>query len=286
MSVSNEQKCIQKIGEREGYEIGSFSSLAGGSINQVFLLETSSGKKVLKLNQALKFPGMFKAEKKGLETLKAANCIDIPEVYSCGETEGKAYLILEYKAQGNQHPGFWEIFAQELAELHRNSAPEFGFESSNYIGSLPQYNQKYASAAEFYINQRLEPQIRIATDQGFSFKKTEKAFRNISEVIPEESPSLIHGDLWSGNYLVNDQGLPCLIDPAVCYAHREMDLGMMKLFGGFPPRIFSLYSEIFPLNPHFEQRAPLWQLYYLLVHLNIFGSSYFSSVNNILKDYS
>lgn len=229
---------------------------------------------------------MFVAEKKGLEALKATGTIDLPEVYSSGETGDHAYLLLEYKLPGNQHPQFWELFAEELAALHQTTSPEFGFDSSNYIGSLPQYNTRSGSASEFYITQRLEPQLRMASDRGFSFDNLGQALRNISESIPEEPPSLIHGDLWSGNYLVNEQGRPCLIDPAVSYGPREMDLAMMKLFGGFPDGVFSTYSEVFPLSPGFEQRVSLWQFYYLLVHLNIFGRGYLGSVKGILKQFS
>ncbi|HET8753258.1 MAG TPA: fructosamine kinase family protein, partial [Salinimicrobium sp.] len=122
--------------------------------------------------------------------------------------------------------------------------------------------------------------------RGFSFQNLDRIFKNISSEIPEEPPALIHGDLWSGNYLVNEKGLPCLIDPAVSFAPREMDLAMMKLFGGFPENVFNIYSEIFPVQPKFESRISLWQLYYLLVHLNIFGSSYLPSVTGILQRFS
>ena len=277
---------IAEISEREGLETRQFSSLAGGSINQVYLLDSTLGKKVLKLNEAAKFPGMFEAEKEGLETLKSSGTIDIPEVYSCGNTGSTAYLLLEHKPEGKKRPDFWELFAEELASLHRSSAPEFGFHSSNYIGSLPQYNESSSSAADFYISQRLEPQVRMASERGFSFKGMDRIYRNISSEIPEEPPALIHGDLWSGNYLVNGDGRPCLIDPAVCYGPREMDLAMMKLFGGYPEKAFERYSDSFPTQPGFTARIPLWQLYYLLVHLNIFGSSYLSRVEGIFRRYS
>ena len=131
-----------------------------------------------------------------------------------------------------------------------------------------------------------EPQLRMAVDSGYSFSGLEKALRHIAESIPKESPSLIHGDLWGGNYLVSKHGNPVLIDPAVAYAPREMDLGMMKLFGGFSSEVFTLYNEIFPLTKGWEERIPLWQLYYLLVHLNLFGSGYLSRVRDILGRYT
>lgn len=277
---------LHQIAQKENLELLNAKALSGGSINEVFLLETDVGKRIIKINAASKFPNMFQAEKTGLESLENANTLDVPKFFSVGEIGKTAYLLMEYKPEGNPVPGFWENFAEGLAKLHRNSNSHFGFSASNYIGSLPQYNGKESAAAEFYTNQRLEPQFKMASENGFSFKNLDKVFQNISQEIPDESPALIHGDLWSGNYLVNEKGLPCLIDPAVCYGPREMDLAMMKLFGGFSTEVFTKYHENFPLEPGFEKRIPLWQLYYLLVHLNIFGSGYFSQVGSIVKKYS
>ncbi|MGB7785128.1 MAG: fructosamine kinase family protein [Salinimicrobium sp.] len=285
MSVKDDRN-IQNIAAREGFEINEVTSLAGGSINEVFLLNTSEGKKVVKINSLSAFPGMFSAEKAGLEVLKKSGSIDVPEVFGLGQIDDTAYLILEYKKEAPQKSHFWDLFGQELAGLHKNSSEKFGFEDDNYIGSLPQYNGRETSAADFYIRQRLEPQLRMASKNGFSFGHLDRIFKNISEAIPGEPPALIHGDLWGGNYITNEEGLPCLIDPAVSFGPREMDLAMMKLFGGFPEKVFSAYDENFPLQQGFEDRVPLWQLYYLLVHLNIFGSSYLGGVKRILKSFS
>ena len=130
------------------------------------------------------------------------------------------------------------------------------------------------------------PQLSLASKKGFSFANIEQILANIASAIPQEPPALVHGDLWSGNYLVNELGAPCLIDPAVSFAPREMDLAMMQLFGGFPSSFFAMYAEIFPLKDNFEERVSLWQLYYLLVHLNIFGHSYLPQVQQILSRYS
>lgn len=280
------QEIFSLLEERENLSITGSSSLSGGSINDVYLLQTSAGPRVIKLNKASRFPGMFEAEKEGLQELRSSDTIDVPEAYSCGEIDDTAYLLLEYKPEGKPAQDFWQLFARDLAALHSRTAKTFGFKSSNYIGSLPQYNESTSTAAGFYISQRLEPQIRMAADNGFRLGYIDVVLKNISAEIPEEPSSLIHGDLWSGNYLVNEGGLPCLIDPAVCYGPREMDLSMMKLFGGFGAEVFDLYQDHFALQPGFEERVPLWQLYYLLVHLNIFGSSYLSQVQNIFKRYS
>ena len=282
----SERSELQQIATSEGFELKEYSSLAGGSINEVYLLNTSEEKKVIKINSLSAFPGMFPAEKAGLEALKNSGSIDVPEVLGLGEWNDTAYLILEYIEEAPQKPHFWEVFARDLAALHQNSAAQFGFEENNYIGSLPQYNGHETSAANFYIRQRLEPQLRMASKNGFSFPDLDRFYKNISQEIPDEPAALIHGDLWGGNYITNAEGLPCLIDPAVSYAPREMDLSMMKLFGGFPQEVFEKYHEIYPLAAGFENRVPLWQLYYLLVHLNIFGSSYLSPVKRILERFS
>lgn len=284
--MSNDNATIQEIAQKEGFDLRGMSPLSGGSINKVYRLETSEGKKVLKVNTSGKFPGMFRAEEEGLTELRNSKTVDVPEVYGRGETGGKAYILMEYKPDVPQKPDFWSRLAQDLAALHKTTQPKFGFHGPNYIGSLPQYNHHQESAADFYILERLEPQFKMALDAGFVFHGLEKVFKTFSEMIPKEPPALIHGDLWSGNYISNEHGLPCLIDPAVAYGPREMDLAMMKLFGGFPEEVFSLYDSIFPLEPKFEERIELWQLYYLLVHLNIFGSSYLPQVKNILRRYS
>jgi hypothetical protein len=286
MNVSNDQQVIHELANRHGFTVKSIDSLAGGSINQVYLINTSEGKKVVKVNSANKFPGMFAAEKQGLETLKQANAFDVPAVFGLGEVGDKAYLLLEHKKEESQKGHFWKVFGKQLSQLHKTSAESFGFAASNYIGSLPQYNEPRESAAGFYVSQRLEPQVKMASERGFSLGDLSGFYRNISEEIPQEAPALLHGDLWSGNYITNEEGLPCLIDPAVCYGPREMDLAMMQLFGGFPSEVFDIYNDHFPLQQGWEERIPLWQLYYLLVHLNIFGRSYLPQVEEIIRRFS
>jgi fructosamine-3-kinase len=260
--------------------------LSGGDSNQVFLLKCEEGCFVAKINDADRFPKMFSVEAKGLQMLGETKSFKIPKVIAEGKVLNQAYLLLEFIAPGNKTTDFWNIFAQQLASLHRTSQNQFGLDHDNYIGSLPQYNGFCESAVEFYISQRLEPQLKLAFEGGFKFGNLKGFFKNISEEIPEESPSLIHGDLWSGNFLVAHNGDPALIDPAVAFAPREMDLAMMKLFGGFSEEVFMTYNSIFPLCEGWKERTAIWQLYYLLVHLNLFGSGYWSQVKFILKRYS
>ncbi len=260
--------------------------LSGGDINEVYLLITSSRKLVVKLNSVARFPGMFEAETEGLQELRKPNVFTVPKVLHSGSCNDDAYLLLEYMDSGNQTESFWVVFGEQLALLHKQSKPYFGFENDNYIGSLPQYNTFCNSAIEFYITQRLQPQFEMASQKGFSFGSLDSFYNNLETEIPNERSNLIHGDLWSGNYIIDTKGYPCLIDPSVSYAPREMDLAMMHLFGGFDQELFDVYNEIFPLIENWKERISLWQLYYLLVHLNLFGSSYFPGIQSIIKKYS
>ncbi len=285
--MENESKSIEKILTQIGLEADELQCnlISNGTGGRVFHLKTSTEELVLKVNSTSSPSDILQTEKIGLETLRKSKTFKIPEVFVCGKLDETAYLLMEFIQQGKPAPDFWNIFAQKLASLHQNSDSCFGFFVQNYIGGLPQFNEKENTTAEFYINQRLKPQFKLASEKGFSFKNLETVFKNISSEIPEEKPALIHGDLWNGNYLVTENGLPCLIDPAVCFGPREMDLAMMRLFGGFPEKVFSCYNEIFPLLPNFEKRIKLWQLYYLLVHLNLFGAGYWQSVEDVVEEF-
>ncbi|TRZ44416.1 fructosamine kinase family protein [Robertkochia solimangrovi] len=258
-----------------------YKPLQGGDINEVYLLHCHEDKYVLKHNNPDKFPGMFKAEAEGLQTLWHAGTIRVPQVIH----QEEAFLILEY-IQPGEIRGDWEsLFGRHLAALHEIHSNAFGFTHDNYIGSLPQSNKLHVDLYTFYLEERLFPQIRLAMENGIDLGRLDRFFLNIKDLIPEEPPSLIHGDLWSGNYLIDENGAPCLIDPAICFMNREMDIAMMHLFGGFSERIFDAYNEAHPLIEEWRGRMDIWQLYYLLIHLNIFGSGYLSQVNRIIDRY-
>lgn len=179
---------------------------------------------------------------------------------------------------------------EDLAKLHRNSAENFGLDQDNYIGSLPQSNAHAVNWAEFFAAQRIEPQLRMAADGNFFSSAERKNFdrllSRIDDIVPQEKPALIHGDLWSGNYLYDAEGKPVLIDPAVYYGHREMDIAMMHLFGGFAPEVFRSYNERFPLESGWKDRVDFHNLYPLLVHVNLFGGGYAGQVKSILRKFA
>lgn len=272
---------IRETIEREfGALTAPIENLYGGDINEVYLLHTSSGPLVIKTNTT-PLPGMFPAEADALKALKNAGGFRVPEVLGFSED----HLALEYIEPGNTRDVGAEDLGLALACLHKNTSPHYGWNSNNYIGSLPQKNTQHRDAVSFYRDERLLPQFKLARERGFKFRNLEAFLQNLDHLIPEEPASLIHGDLWSGNYMVSKQGEPCLIDPAIAYASREMDLSMMALFGGFPKDHIPAYQEAYPLQPDWKERIPLWQLYYILVHLNLFGAGYYARCVQIIKGF-
>lgn len=284
--IESRKKLIEKIVEKHLLDLKDFEPLTGGDINEVYKLELQDRALVLKLNSATKFPGMFEAEKKGLELLAYPAAFKIPEALETGAIGDVIYLLLEYIPEGHKTPEFWKIFGRQLAKLHAEQSEHFGLDHDNYLGSLPQHNSYRSDAVSFYTEMRLKPQLKLAQDQGYNLPDTSSFFQNLESIIPKENASLIHGDLWGGNYLVDTTGVPCIIDPAVAYAPREMDIAMTRLFGGFDEQMLLSYTECFPLEQDWEERIELWQLYYLLMHLNVFGTSYLQRVTEIIGKYS
>ncbi len=272
-------------------DIQDITAVSGGDINEARKLILKDRSLFLKYNIGVDAQRMFETEKKGLELLGAGGQIAVPEVIYQQSAEDYAFLILEFVE--NKRPAsdtFWKDFGASLAQLHKENTQEnFGLDHSNFIGSLPQSNDFHDNWAGFYRQERIEPQVRMAYNDSLLPKGTlslfEKLYYKFPDLFPPEPPTLIHGDLWSGNFLCSQNNEPYLIDPSVSYANREMDLGMSKLFGGFTPNFYDSYDEQYPLEKEWEDRMDLYQLYYLLVHVNLFGGSYTASVMSIVKRY-
>ncbi len=266
-----------------------FMPVGGGCINHGGRLRTTAGDWFLKWNLRQAYPGMFEAEARGLELLNAANGPYVPEVLATGACSDRSFIIMEWIEPGPRRGDFWEDFGTGLARLHRQSSDTFGLDHDNYIGSLPQPNDPAGNWVDFFINQRLEVQLRQAIDRGLMHSGHRKAFerlyRQIPGLFPEEPPALLHGDLWSGNYMTGPDGQAAIIDPAVYYGFREMDLAMSRLFGGFAPAFYESYREAWPLEPGYEDRFDVCNLYPLLVHVNLFGSGYVPQVEGILRRF-
>ena len=278
------------IATRLGREITGARDLHGGDIHAAYRVELRGGDVVFVKSSAGAPRGMFTEEARGLEWLRAAGALRIPAVIAVGDDEeGPRFLALEYLEPGRHAPAFDENLGRGLAALHRFGAPAYGFDQDNYIGSLRQSNRAHALWAAFYREERLLPLVRRAVDgrelapgDGAKF---DRLFDRLESMVgPTEPPSRLHGDLWGGNLHADDRGQPCLIDPAVYGGHREIDLAMMRLFGGFGSRVFSAYREAWPLADGHEGRVPLYQLYPLLVHVNLFGGGYAGSALRALDE--
>jgi fructosamine-3-kinase len=267
-------------------EIISTRPLSGGSINEAFQLKTNKGVFFLKYNNASRHPEMFEKEGKGLSLLRSAGEIDVPEVLYHGEAGQDAFLLLKFIDPAGKFNDFWEDFGKCLAKLHSHHADRFGLDHDNYMGSLYQYNTFHDDWTEFFIEERLERQIKLARENAAIGRNDvsgfERLYKRLEEIFPKTRPSLIHGDLWSGNFMVNGKGRACLIDPAVYYGHPEIDIAMSVLFGGFNSSFYEAYIEHNPLEKGWKNRLDIYNLYPLMVHVNLFGGGYLGSVQKII----
>lgn len=264
-------------------KILKITNLSGGDTSEVYKITCSKKSYVVKTYSS---DTLVQSEVDGLALISKSGSFRTPKVLAEGAYESNSYLVLEYIEQGSKDTAYWVKFWKSLAQLHTTTQDAFGYHQDNYIGPLRQRNLMTSQWSDFYITQRLQPQFIMAEAKGYSFNDKDKIYTWIDDNIIAEVPCLIHGDLWAGNLLATSNGSPCLIDPAVCYASREMDIAMMKLFGGFDFSLFKTYQDICPLSTDWERRVPLYQLYYILVHVNIFGKGYYNQALNIIKGYS
>ncbi len=280
----------RKIANELNLDLSGSSRVTGGDINEALRLDTPEGSWFVKYQDNPLGADMLRTEATGLKALAQTDLIGVPEVIWQGMVDGTACLVLPFLETGPKRTDNLERLGRELAILHREATNDkYGFQEDNFIGSLPQSNQQRATAVEFFIQERLQPQWERARNSGY-LSEYQTAWNNLlgalPSLIPEEQPSLIHGDLWGGNYLIDPAGKPWLIDPAVAFAPREMDLAMSALFGGFGPAFYRAYENVWPTQPGYADREPLYQLYYLLVHVNLFGAGYEGSVRRILQRFS
>jgi fructosamine-3-kinase len=274
-----------------GVRVVRASPLSGGDINDAYEIELAGGARVFAKANRRAPPGLFAAEARGLDWLRAGGAIRVPEVRAFSE-DGATVQFLVLELLGSERPvaGFDERLGRRVAALHRAGAGGFGLDHDNFIGPLPQKNTPLPTWHDFYRSRRLEPLLVRAASSGrasFGLRRGfDKLFARLEELVgPPEPPARLHGDLWGGNLHVDDGGEPCLIDPAVYGGHREVDLAMMRLFGGFSESVFAAYAEDFPLAPGAEERVALYQLYPLLVHANLFGGGYVASVERAVARY-
>ena len=275
--------------------------LSGGDINKAYGLTLNTGDKIFMKANAKTNAAFFTAEAAGLSAIASTKAISTPKILCTGTDDGEdvgySFLLLEYIQSSGKIKTYWETFAQELAAMHKADVSKvasgdadkpFGFFENNFIGARPQQNTPSASWLSFFREQRLAPQFKAA-DSYFTKEdraKITKLLDNLDRFLIEpEQASLLHGDLWSGNVMCGSEGKAMLIDPATYVGHREADLAMTELFGGFPENFYEAYKESFPLQPGYEERRDLYNLYQLLNHLNLFGPTYLEPVLAIVSEY-
>lgn len=282
----------------EGTKIARSERISGGDINDAYGLTLTNGAHIFMKSNAVKNAAFFTAEAIGLHAIAKTGCIGTPRILCSGtETGGNGYsfLLLEWIEGRRPVSDYWEIFARQLANMHRASAKDFvpngryGFIQDNYIGAREQKNAARESWIDFFRDCRLEPQFQAA--HGYFNADERKRILTLLDHLDDfltepEQPSLLHGDLWSGNFMTGSDGRAWLIDPAAYVGHAEADLAMTELFGGFSLAFYAAYLEASPMQPGYPDRRDLYNLYHLLNHLNLFGGSYLPSVQRTVRKYA
>lgn len=281
----------QQIQQSVGQAIESSQSVSGGSINRAAKVTLSDGRNCFLKWNTTADAHMFVVEEKGLDLLKSADTpLRVPAVFATSETgNGTGFLLQEFITEGRSRPNSAEEFGKALAAMHQHHEDRYGLDYDNYIGRLPQSNSWHKSWIDFFVEERMQPQLKMATDAGKlnsnTVSRLKSMYKQLPDIFPEEPPSLLHGDLWGGNYFFDEDGQATIYDPAVYYGHREIELAFTHLFGGFPGSFYSAYEEAYPIDSGFSERKDIYNLYPLLVHTNLFGGSYARQVKGIVKRF-
>ncbi|NMH86705.1 fructosamine kinase family protein [Flavivirga algicola] len=264
-------------------------SVQGGDISKAYRIDTPKNSYFLKLNGAINAKKMFQSEAHGLQLIRKTSTIKTPKVLAYDTFEDTAFLLMEFIENKSPSSEDSKNLGLQLAALHKCTSEDFGLGQDNFIGSLAQSNTQHKTWLDFYIYERLLPQLELAQQKRLLSKNECPSIQKIEDVLEslfvDIKPALLHGDLWSGNYLISKDGTPYLIDPASYYGHYEVDIAMSKLFGGFDTSFYEAYFSNLKSDKNTSARIEIYQFYYLLVHLNLFGHSYYGSVFSILKKY-
>ena len=268
----------------QAFTVQSVQPLTGGDINAAFRLQDTHKSYFVKLNRP-ELMAMFAAEFAGLQALAQTQTLRVPAPVVYGQSDSHAFLVLEYIELGRSHPASDRLLGQQLARLHQQAQPYFGWHRDNTIGSTIQPNSQSNDWLNFWREQRLGFQLQLAVQNGYKGR-----LQRIGERLCDElgafftdyspSPSLLHGDLWAGNAATDKQGKPVVFDPACYYGDRETDLAMTELFGGFSQDFYAAYQDVWALNEGYRVRKSLYNLYHILNHLNLFGDHYLRQAEN------
>lgn len=265
-----------------------YSSIKGGCISAAYRLVGNEKSYFVKQNHAQQLD-MFIAEAEGLDEIAAAKAIRVPQPICYGTHDNMAYLVMEYLPTRGGGSQAMETLGRQLATMHRQTQDQFGWHRDNTIGSTPQVNTRGDDWPTFWGEHRLGFQLKLASGKGAGsnlLRKGEKLLQNMHALFSNYRPqaSLLHGDLWSGNYGISQNGEPVIFDPAVYYGDREADLAMTELFGGFPSSFYAAYKETWQLDPGYKVRKTFYNLYHILNHFNLFGADYASQAEHMLDE--
>lgn len=291
LAPSLQQAIQQKVNAYFGLQGDmTMASVGGGSINQTYRLRACHHTVFCKINSASKFPHLFQTESRGLTLIKEQGLVKTPEVIACFETGGHQVLLLEWIHSGERTEGFWRTFGAQLARLHQVSCNYFGLDEDNYMGNVPQCNQPATSWIDFFREKRLHPLLDKCTEGQLLHAKHRRQFDKLYKRLPQifdakQKPALVHGDLWSGNYMCSHASEPVLIDPAVYFGHPSVDLSMTTLFGGFRSAFYEAYNYHCPFPPNHQEQWQVCNLYPLLIHLYLFGTTYLSRIEQTLQKF-
>lgn len=268
------------------FEVGSRRSVSGGCINQGYRLLGSDGRSYfVKINQASRSE-MFVAEALGLKQMGATQTIRVPHPICWGMTEQSSYIVLEWLEFGRPTATAWARMGRQLAAMHRAEAGDrFGWERNNTIGSTPQLNDWSQNWADFFAKRRIGYQLQLARLRGGNFMEEDRIIEGVGMLLSDRNPtpSLVHGDLWSGNVGMLEAEEPVILDPAVYYGDREADIAMTELFGGFPAAFYQGYQQTFPLDEGYARRKNIYNLYHILNHFNLFGGGYARQAQHLIQ---
>jgi protein-ribulosamine 3-kinase len=280
---------LQNIFKDCDLNVQRYERVHGGDINLSYCIFTATEKYFLKINDKNRYPLMFTKEANGLNKLREFCTLKIPQVIKQGSCNDQQYLLLEWMEKGTPKKDMWENFGTALAMMHKQPQGHFGLNEDNYIGSLHQNNGPHDGWHSFYTECRVKPLVKKLFDAGdlsaTDIRDADLFCNNLRTILPIEAPSFLHGDLWAGNYMITSSGYAAIFDPAVYCGHREMDIGMTKLFGGFDQGFYDAYNEAYPLENGWEKRLPITQLYPLLVHAVLFGGHYISEVKYFFSTF-
>ncbi len=269
--------------------IDEFQFFYGGNFNLAVRVKLKEGEFFIKWNQG-DHRGLFQAEAKNVQLIQETRAIQIPNVIGVGILDEKEYLMMECVPTGTKRSDYWQDFGQKLAKLHHNSSIHgHGLDYQNYMGAALQENTWNEDGIQFLVQNRIKKQVDLALYNRKINSVTEEKFNRLYDMLPnllpDEKSSLIHGDLWSGNAMVNKHGQITLVDPCCYYGFREAELAFTTMFGGFDKVFYEAYHEVYPIEKGFHERIPIYNLYPLMVHVNLFGEGYLPAVEKILDNY-